>query len=53
MYALVFIVAGLGGWDSDAYVMDSGLSWYECQVSGVVAQSFAPETIWQCEAEVK
>lgn len=49
-YLLIFIIINADGGGS-SYVADSGLSWLECEVSGTVAESFAPETIWYCEPQ--
>lgn len=37
--------------DVNAYVEADGLTWYGCEVSGVVFESFNPNANWFCEVE--
>lgn len=49
MKFLLIVLLTLGDGEGHEYVEDSGLYWYECEVAGVVFESFNPDANWFCE----
>lgn len=50
IFILVILLTTPNG-DVNEYVIEGGVSWYECEVLGSIHESFNPDINWYCDHE--